>query len=669
MKREHGHMADTDRPTTVLYYGSDEPLPERTALRAGPLDLVYEEGGLRYIRFDDREVIRRIYCAVRDQNWRTVEAQLRDVHIEAQQDSFHITFQADHTQGQIDFTWTGDIRGSGDGTIRLRMDGLAGSTFLRNRIGFCILHPMQECAGARCVVQHEDGSTTKGSFPRFIAPEAPFLDIVSICHEVTPELWARLDFSGDVFEMEDQRNWIDASFKTFCTPLRLPFPAKVTEGTRIEQSVRLSLEFTADRHRAGRRSPAGAAAKPSGTSLEVSAIRLGPLPKLGLHTASLGNPLSATEIRRLASMHLDHLRVDLDLGDDDLGDDWASALRQASLEARHLNAALELGVFLTDDAQSELGALVAFLEEDRPDVARVLVYQTNEISTSLRSIELARKYLRGEHGLQAPIGSGTNANFTELNRARPPVDMLDCVCYSLNPQSHAFDNLSLVETLETHRATVESARQFVDDLPIVISPVTLRMRHNPYAKGGEPAPSPDQLPSQVDVRQASLFGAAWTMGSLKYLAESGVASVTYYETTGWRGVMETESGCPLPERFPSMPGCVFPLYHVLADVGELAGGEVIEVRSNETLIADAMAIRKGSKTRVLVTNLTCDEQTISVRGLAGQVRVFTMDETNFHDAAASPETFRRLPGTVRRTDDGVLEMKLLPYAVVRIDAL
>jgi hypothetical protein len=657
-------MTDTGRPTSVLYFGSTEPLPERTALRAGPLDLVYEEGGLRYIRFGDREVIRRIYCAVRDQNWRTVEAQLREVQIDAQEDSFHITFQADHVQGPVDFTWKGDIRGSGDGTIRFGMDGLARSTFSRNRIGFCVLHPMRECAGARCVVTHEDGSTTKGSFPRFIAPEAPFLDIVSICHEVTPDLWARLDFSGDVFEMEDQRNWIDASFKTFCTPLRLPFPAKVAEGTRVEQSVRLSLEFTTAPHRATGPRPRDAAAKPSRTSIEVSVNRLGPLPKVGIQTASHGHPLTATEIRRLASMHLDHLRVDLDLGDR-----WESSLRLASLEARQLNAALELAVFLTDDVPSQLGDLASLLKVDRPDVARVLVYHTHEVSTSRRSIELARKRLRGEHGLQAPVGSGTNANFTELNFARPPVEMLDFVCYSLNPQSHAFDNASLVETLETHRATVQSARQFVDDLPIVISPVTLRMRLNPYATGAEPAPNPNQLPSEVDVRQVSLFGAAWTLGSLKYLAESGVASVTYYETTGWRGVMETESGCPLPERFPSMPGCVFPLYHVLADVGELAGGEVIEVQSKETLIADAMAIRRGGKTRVLVSNLTGDEQTISVRGLAGQVNVFIMDETNFHDATGSPEAFRRRPGTVRHTDGGVLQMKLLPYAVVRIDTL
>ena len=152
--------------------------------------------------------------------------------------------------------------------------------------------------------------------------------------------------------------------------------------------------------------------------------------------------------------------------------------------------------------------------------------------------------------------------------------MLDLVCYSINPQVHAFDNASLAETLAAQAVTVASARQFAGALPLAITPITLRPRFNPNATAPEPAPAPGELPRQVDVRQMSLFGAGWTAGSLKYLCASGAASLTYYETSGWRGVMELASGAPLPERFRSLPGGVFPLYHVLADIGEFAGGEI-----------------------------------------------------------------------------------------------
>ena len=36
--------------------------------------------------------------------------------------------------------------------------------------------------------------------------------------------------------MEDQRNWTDASFKTYSTPLSEPIPVTVKAGTRISQA-------------------------------------------------------------------------------------------------------------------------------------------------------------------------------------------------------------------------------------------------------------------------------------------------------------------------------------------------------------------------------------------------------------------------------------------------
>src|SRR5438128_1130651 len=138
-------------PTRVLYYGKDEPLPVRRALRAGPLSLLYEEGDLRYIRLGDREVLRRVYVAVRDRNWGTVPARLSNVRIESDGDSFRVSYDVANRQGEIDFAWQGTITGDARGTITFTMEGEARSTFSRNRIGFCVLHPIRECAGQACV--------------------------------------------------------------------------------------------------------------------------------------------------------------------------------------------------------------------------------------------------------------------------------------------------------------------------------------------------------------------------------------------------------------------------------------------------------------------------------------------------------------------------------------
>jgi hypothetical protein len=81
------------------------------------------------------------------------------------------------------------------------------------------------------------------------------------------------------------------------------------------------------------------------------------------------------------------------------------------------------------------------------------------------------------------------------------------------------------------------------------------------------------VPCLRDLLRALRTG--WTVGSLKHLCESNVYSVTCYETSGWRGVMEREDGPALPDMFRSLPRSVYPLYHVLADAGEYVGASVL----------------------------------------------------------------------------------------------
>lgn len=131
------------------------------------------------------------------------------------------------------------------------------------------------------------------------------------------------------------------------------------------------------------------------------------------------------------------------------------------------------------------------------------------------------------------IATGTNANFAELNRARPTQDAADFVCYSMNPQVHASDDDSLMETLEAQAETVFSARQFARHRPIVVSPVTLKPRINAVAMDSDCPPPVGQLPPQVDPRQSTLLAAAWTLGSVAALARAGTtASLTTKRPVG-----------------------------------------------------------------------------------------------------------------------------------------
>ena len=552
----------------------------------------------------------------------------------SEDDAFHITYDVANKAADVDFFWGGIITGDADGTITFSIDGEARSTFRRNRIGFCVLHPMG-LAGSPCRIEKVDGTVEESAYPISIAPQhlidgeikpvAPFNNMRAVRYEVTAGVEAEVRFEGEIFEMEDQRNWTDASYKTYGTPLSQPFPVEVPAGAKISQRITLTLttqsELSAEK--------SDAATQP--LTLEISSAATRPLPQIGLGVASHGEPLNAGELERLKLLNLSHLRVDIDLTQPD----YESGLRQATDEAQALGVSLELALFLTDSAAEELQAFAAVVERVKPPIGRYLIFHKTEASTSAQWVDLARRYLSN-----AKIGAGSNAYFTDLNRGRPPVEALDLVCYSINPQVHAFDNSSLIETLEAQAVTVESTRQFTEGLPIVVTPVTLLARFNPNATGPEPEPAPGELPPQVDIRQSSLFGAGWMLGSIKYLSESGASSVTYYETSGWRGVMETATGSALPEKFRSLPGAVFPLYHILADVGDFAGGEVLLSKSSDSLKVEGIALRKNDKTRILLANLTPDPQGINLENLTETVRVRHLNETNAQAAMASPEAFR-----------------------------
>ncbi|MBA3450682.1 MAG: hypothetical protein H0T18_05665, partial [Chloroflexia bacterium] len=337
-------MSEVGKETTrfsanVSRYGREEPLPQRVDVRAGPLTAVLEGGDLRYVTVGDDPVVLRLYAAVRDRNWNTIEPRYLSYEVAHDDNGFTVTFEAEHVGGDVDFVWTGSITGTPDGVITATMDGVARKDFQRNRIGWCVLHPMA-VAGEAASTETPDG-TVEGVFPVLIAPHQPFFDMQSIAHRTPGGGDVVIRFEGDLWEMEDQRNWTDASFKTYCTPLRDPYPVEVKAGTKIRQTVTIQV-LGADssllvgkglrgeagggsRLSEGPPSPAAAhrqgfphAGRPGGEAYRVPTITIGgqpamPLPPIGLGVASHGQPLIQEEVAALRRLRLAHLRVTLEL--------------------------------------------------------------------------------------------------------------------------------------------------------------------------------------------------------------------------------------------------------------------------------------------------------------------------------------------------------------------
>jgi len=653
--------------------GREGPPPQPLALRAGPLTLVFdpETVFLRRICLGDREVIRGIYAAVRDRDWGTVPPRLATLESRIEADSFDLAFEADCRREEIHFRWRGRILGASDGTLSFDFDGEALTGFLRNRIGFCVLHPIRECAGARARLERADGARAALRFPSLIEPQivgrASFRDLRALAHEVLPGLWAELRFEGDVFEMEDQRNWTDASFKTYCTPLELPFPAPVEPGTRIRQ--RVTLRFT-DEGAAPCASPSACEIgsgpeAPQGADLTFPSAPAQALPKWGLGLASHGRTLTPRETQRLASLGLAHLRADLRLAD---AGRWRPALERLAEQAQSLGAGMELAVHLPSaEARTALRQLRENLQAQSANLARVLVFREGEPASTPETLRLARAELGC---LGAPIGGGADAHFCELNReqalGRFGLAEAEFVAWPMTPQVHAFDDLSVMESLEAQPDALATARAFAGERPLVISPITLKPRFNAVATSPESAPAPEDFAALADPRQESLFASAWTLGSLAALTRAGAANVTLFETTGARGVMTAEDDVNHPGSRRPAPGAVFPVFCLLAAMAGFKRGAALETGPGRELAGLCLVGERGHL-RVLLANLTARPQRARVRVEAVSARVRMLDAGTVEEAVRAPERLLADMPNAQPGADGCLTLLLQPYALAMAD--
>jgi D-apionolactonase len=648
-----------------------QPLPSvpLATLNAGPLRLLCDvtNASVRHLRLGDREVLRGIYAAVRDRNWGTVPGVVRQLRSKVGPDHFELEFESTHRQDNVHFVWRGVVRGDPDGTVQFDFDGEAKTTFLRNRIGFCVLHPIRECVGAPARQTRSDGSVLECRFPINIEPQifgqAPFQDLKAVAHEIDPGIWAEVTFEGELFEMEDQRNWTDASFKTYCTPLILPFPVEISAGTRVHQRVCLRLAAIS-----ATQSPRPGLLTDESPRVIVTmpSTPAGRVPSIGFCVANSDQPFTSDEVARWRTLTPSHLRVDVKLAASDWGEAWDHATQRAS----ELGVGIELALHLPREVAPDFKAVVEALRRAGVPLVRVMALRDGEIATRPQTLVLLRQHLAS---LDVPIGGGSDCNFCELNREQAlghfALTDSDFLFWSINPQVHAVDDLSLIESLEAQGDTVRSARAFAGDRPLLISPVTFKQRFNPVATGPQPPPPPGELPPQVDARQLSLFGAGWTLGSLAALAGAGVQSVTAFETRGWRGLMETSPGSLIPDKFPSRPGQVFPLYHVFTAVAGCPSTAPVGVSHPLAVTALALFDRAGQP-RLLLANVTDTARTVRISGWSTpHAHLHLLDETNAISATDEPDSFTAHVAKPLVLQAGTLVLELPPFAFARIEAL
>ena len=457
----------------------------------------------------------------------------------------------------------------------------ANEPFESNRAGFCVLHPLEGVRGTPVEVIHSDGTTEAVRFPETIMPGQPIFDILGLRSNI---FGVKTDFrfQGEIFEMEDQRNWSDASYKTYCRPLAMPLPIRIAPGTNLTQTITITLS--------GDAGAGGPAVRETSKSVRLPGIRLAVEPQW------LAQPPVATDgftIR--AGTQIEWSDADFARLKDVIGRDGAFDLELAVADPESEIAAIASRLAAHGLTPEQVVALpLAYMKSFQPsgpwpdppgpeDTARIA----------------AQAFPRSR------IGVGMLTNFTEFNRCPPPAGIGDFVTYSTTAIVHAADDRSVLETLEALPDIFASAANLSGSRPQRLGLVTIPMRSNPYGPGlVEPDPSARTYITMTDrdPRHAGPLGAIFAAAAVIEAADAGVQSLCLAAPSGPFGLTD-ERGHPTP------------LSRLISALGRFDTGELTLARhgAHECVLSDStrsLTVRKNPDDPVLVIRDGNDEETI-----------------------------------------------------------
>ena len=279
---------------------------------------------------------------------------------------------------------------------------------------------------------------------------------------------------------------------------------------------------------------------------------------------------------------------------------------------------------------------------------RLLVLGPGNKMATFRELHLVRDHVR-ERLPTAEVFAAAGDHFVTLNRGWDEVGEADGVSFAIQAQAHASDDLSVLESLDGQAAAVWTAIAKGGGLPVAVSSVAL-------GSGG-----PNDPP---DPRQASLFGACWTVGSFAALAWAGASSVTYMGLAGaWGLIDEGGSG---GRASPHRASLLVPMYHVLADLAQTPSSRLLETATSGVLPSAVLGIAVDRRIMLMVGNISTRTVRLTISGLApGHVAWRVLDAATASIACRETERYRA-KSVEEATVDGRVALDLGPFAIATI---
>ena len=606
-------------------------------------------------------MLRGIAFLVRDKNWGTYAPAIAGLKVKQTNTGFTVSYSATCQDKDQGIHYTAKIESMQDGTVVFSATGTPLSDFVTNRTGFVVLHPLVGLVGEPVEIVHTDGKCRKSKFPKLISPGQPVFEIRSLKHNVLPGVTATVLMEGNKFEMEDHRNWMDASYKTYVCSLLDPWPYTLKKGEAFTQSITLKIE--------GRPKQKLSKGSDAAIGVVLGSVK-GRIPTIGVGVPMLQAAASLEKADLIKAANPSHLICQID-GRLPNQSQAAAAFRNLK-QLTGKSVTLEIILPAKEAAENEVEAIAKEVKSGGLIPDAVVITHVHDLKSFQPNTsrpwgpsyeEMAAAVRRAFQGVT--LGGGMLSYFTELNRKPAPMGVFDFITHTVCPIVHAADDISVMETLESLPSIFASARAIIGKSPYHLGPSSIPCRDNPYGAAVAANPGNSRVClTDTDPRQRGLMAAAWNLGLVAAAARGGIDAMALGAATGPQGIIYNKANYSQPW-FDESGAAVYPAFHVLAGLGAVGRAKRIEAISSKPSSIETLAYQTKTGPVLWLVNLTAKKQKVKIGGFDGGTKLHMLDIGSFNAATGSPDFLARGGTTLKK----ITSLDIGPYWVARITSL
>ena len=575
---------------------------------------------LRNIKYNNIEILKLISFLVRDKNWNNYSPEIIKTSSYNKDQQLH--FEFDLKYGDVEQLEVKLLLSIGSNSVKLIANGKFLTDFWTNRIGFNLLLPLDGVVNQQVIVSKSDQTTETLKYPLIIQPDQPMVKFNNLSYEMFDSISLNIRFDGIHFEMEDQRNWGDASYKIYSGSLLDPFPYKENKNSAFHQEIEITV-------------------REKNNSLEtISNQNIIPLniqeeytmPKIGI---KVDNETNGIDIVNVDFVY--HL-VDFE--------------RNTESKPNFNNLPIYLVALIdhTKKVKDIVKDIKDYILSNKISVDKILICPKIYLNSFQPAGEWPSVPKLGDYYKEAKIQlpdvhifSGMVTNFTELNRKKPD-GKFDGINFSFTPIVHDASDYGVLDTPNSLKYILHSVNNFSKDTPIHIGPMTLGMHFNPY--GEKLAANIDQVRLEMtdfDPRHDSLIGLNWTIAVFAETLSKNTKFITIASLKGVHGIL-TESNHKRP---------LFYLYEVLL---YFKNAKIYKIEKMNSI--SGVKLVKEKKMYYLLTN-NSSNQTSYILENETLLQESYLNKNNFDQVSKSQFSFLNFADSTKSLSFEPYEIKLI----------